>query len=131
MKIVTTPPPNFDAIKARFDIEGKPVVFTYGDTIHNLSGNPVPDHLMAHEQVHEWQQMGSPEAWWGRYLVDAEFRLSQEIPAFRAQYRFACEHGLTDRNQRFLFARELAWYLAGPMYGNAMSPSAAVQAITS
>lgn len=45
---------------------------------------PSPD-VIAHEEIHFRQQdeyPGGVEAWWARYLEDAEFRLSMEVPAY-------------------------------------------------
>lgn len=130
MNVVTTPPPNYAEIDAAFHIAGQQIVITYGDTIHNLSGNPITDHLMAHEQVHEGQQGTDPAGWWKRYIADPAFRMQQEIPAYQAQYRFKCGHGLTDHHKRMLFAMDLAGYLSSSMYGNAISFSEAMRLIT-
>lgn len=83
-------PPNYAMILAHFGEQAnfhKGTVFTYGDTIY--AKDPLPEHLLIHELVHiKQQQMHGPEYWWKRYIDSAEFRLSQEVEAYRAQYQF-------------------------------------------
>jgi len=90
------------------------VVFTYGDTIHckyKLS----PD-LIIHESVHVKQQadMGKDE-WWGKYFTDKEFRLSQEIAAYRLQIAFI-KNNVKDRNEAFRMYHKI-WNDMERMYG--------------
>ncbi len=120
-------PPNWEQIKAVFNLEGKNPVFTYGDKLYNPTGLTIPDHLLIHEQVHERQQI-IPEAWWKRYLEDGEFRLSQELEAYRAQYQYI-KKNVKDRNveARFLFA--IASDLSSGMYGEIISQSEALKSL--
>lgn len=53
MKVKHEFPPNYEELKQRFDIEGKPVVFTYGNILYVPMGGEIPDHLMKHEETHE------------------------------------------------------------------------------
>lgn len=125
-------PPNFEAICAAFPHvrEHKGAIFCYGDVIYtpNLEpGQGIAPHLVVHESVHMRQQKeaGGPEAWWERYLADVEFRLVQEVEAYRAQYHFVLTNHGNDKRalERFLF--DLAGDLSGPMYGNIISFGAA------
>jgi hypothetical protein len=95
-KISHAPPPCYREAQKKFGVNffRSGVVFTYGDTIHFFKGNLDPD-LIAHESVHIKQHAaypGGPAAWWRRYLDDGEFRLAQELEAYRAQYQFVLEH---------------------------------------
>ena len=45
MKTKVENPPNYEKIASVFDVKGKPLVFTYGDTIYNPGGGRIPDHL--------------------------------------------------------------------------------------
>lgn len=69
----------------------KGIVFTYGDTVH--SKYPIGADLEAHEATHIRQQaaMGK-DIWWERYFTDKEFRLSQELEAYRNQLIWIHEH---------------------------------------
>ncbi len=118
--VVVGVPPLFDLIDAKFHIKGKPVIFAWNDTIFNPSGAPVSNELGCHELVHCRQQNGDPEAWWRRYIDDAEFRLAQEIPAHRVEYGEFCLHNRNDklRNNRRHYLHLVAARLASPLYGN-------------
>lgn len=116
MKIVTARPPNFDQIAAVFKAALKPgVIFCYGETIFNPSGRPLSPALIIHESVHSHRQNGKPDAWWERYLVDADFRFEEELFAHQEEYGAVCK-GLT-RNQRRGELRQISRRLAGPLYG--------------
>lgn len=110
-------PPNYDQIAAAFDLSDITPVFTYGDTMYNVQ-EPLPEHLIAHERVHSRQQT-NPEEWWDRYLRDPEFRLSQEVEAYGAQYAYACQHLPNKALKLFLFS--IASDLSGAMYGNILT----------
>jgi hypothetical protein len=67
------------------------MVFTYGDTVY--SKGIIPKDLEAHEGTHIKQQaeMGK-DVWWERYFVDKDFRLSQEIEAYKNQIIYLNEN---------------------------------------
>ena len=115
MKIVQALPPIYDEAAKVFDIP-KTAVFAYGDTLYNPAGGNISADLMEHEQTHQKQQaeMGVT-VWWNRYLHNADFRLSQEIEAYKAQYKYFCQQ-YTDRNVRMRFLNRIASDLASPMY---------------
>lgn len=118
MKIVVDKPPNYDELKEHFDIDGRAIVFTYGDTVYNPSGILMPLHLMMHEDAHiEQQRTLGAKPWWDMYLKDSAFRLTQEIEAYKAQYQFVCryEH---NREKRALFLKSIATDLSSGIYGN-------------
>lgn len=133
MKIVVGRPPNFEQIAAVFPIaRGPGAIFTFGDTIFSPGGEHlVTPELKAHEGVHYSRQTGDLtkiEAWWSRYLVDAEFRLAEELPAHRAEYRqFCAQH--RDYNRRARFLHVIAARLAGPLYGGLITAAAARRSI--
>lgn len=117
MGVIFEKPPIFDRVAKVFDIRGKMVVFAYGDNIYNPFRAGISDDLRIHEEVHMRQQkaIGGPEVWWDRYLIDAEFRLSQEIEAYQAQYKYFCEQN-KDKNMRFKFLNKIAGDLSSQMY---------------
>jgi hypothetical protein len=126
-----TYPPNYEEIAAAFRIRARHgIIFTYGSTIYNPDRVVITPDLYAHEGVHERQQMavGGPDAWWRRYIYEDGFRYQQELEAYRAQYRFAQEN--YGRDQRRALLRHISKALAGPMYGNLVSPAQAKIAIT-
>lgn len=120
MRILTEKPPVYQKVAAVFGEDAIcKAVFAYGDTIYNLSGNPIPDDLLVHESTHRRQQeaFGGPDAWWDEYLSSASFRRSQEMEAYGEQYKSFCDF-CPDRNMRFRFLHKLASDFSGLMYGN-------------
>ena len=119
MRIVVSEPPNIERLKKVFDFEGKKPIFTFGDTIYNPHGTPLADHIIIHEEVHQKQQK-DPNEWWEKYLTDKEFRLSQEVEAYREQYKYAVKY-IKDKNTLAKFLHALSADLSSPMYGNIIS----------
>lgn len=137
MKIIPDWPPNIDSIRAVFPLpEG--VIFTYGDTIYNPYSGKITDALIAHESVHHIQQteyMDSNiegddgiEGWWKRYLINPEWRYSQELEAHQAEYKAYCSRYL-DSKKRVRFLLDIAGRLASPMYGSMVDLQGAIKAI--
>lgn len=120
MKIIVGNPPNIDEIRKVFPVQ-KNVVFAYGDAIYNPDNLRVPHEAILHEQVHQRQQKKiGTKIWWDKYLADVEFRIAQEIPAFKAQ----CDY----MRKQLKNPKQLQWYLArvaeamsGDNYGNCIS----------
>lgn len=115
MKIVEKYPPNIRAIKSMFALPVG-VVFAYGDTIYNPSGEKLSEAIIAHEEVHQGQQGEDVKGWWERYLVDAHFRFHQELQAHRKEYQVMLAHA-PSRNFRRLALSHIAHKLSAPMYG--------------
>lgn len=91
MKFKHTKPAIFEECQKRFGVSWDEVVITYGDTVY--SKYPISDDLKVHEAVHIDQQLAmGVEEWWGKYFEDSAFRLSQEIPAYKAQLEYIKEH---------------------------------------
>jgi len=128
MKIVNEYPPVYERI---CEVIGKPpenALYAYGDTIYNPSGLTIPEDVIAHEEIHELQQGGDPVDWWNKYLADPEFRLDQELEAYRHQYKFI-QNKTKDRELLNFYLRHFAKALSGPMYGNLMGFEEAITKI--
>lgn len=127
MKVVVAPPPMFDEIDAVFHVKGKPVIFAWGDTIYAPQGGPVSEALQAHEAVHGARQSNDIEGWWRRYMTDPAFRLAEEIPAHRAEYRWHAaqpnaHQAVKGFRSRLAFHEaDIARRLSGPLYGAMIS----------
>lgn len=115
MKVLTLFPPNYGAINKAFNIRGKPVIFTYGQTIFNPSRIKITPELMVHEEVHCRQQGSDPDTWWLDYIDNAEFRLREELEAHRAEYAFM--RAQLDGKAVSRALHLIASRLCSPMYG--------------
>lgn len=125
MIVLRERPPLFDEIVAAFPDAAKPgTIFTWGDRIYVPNGGEVTLALRAHELVHCERQKGAPETWWLRYLADQGFRLDEEIPAHRAEYR-AFKRWSKDGNAAARYLQAVAVRLSGPLYGGLISPAKA------
>lgn len=134
MRLSTDKPPIYDRARELFGLkDGDNTFFTYADTIYNPSNAPMPQDLIVHEETHGHQQnMDETVAklWWERYLRDPRFRIEQECEAYAMQYRYIAK--LTpNREKRARYLYELGGMLAGPMYGNVVTHTQAVQMIRS
>lgn len=128
MNVVLGQPPNFEAILQVFPLAAqRGVIFTYGSIIYAPGGGDVSPELRAHEGVHFQQQTTggmTPERWWTRYLAEADFRVDQETPAHRAEYKQFCALH-KDPNARARALAHIAARLAGPLYNNCISTAEA------
>lgn len=130
MKISRETPPIFEVLQKQFGVSWDSVVITYGDTVYCKDGELSPD-LVEHEGVHVKQQaeMGV-EKWWRMYLDDPRFRFSQELEAYRAQYKCLGKI-IKDRNRLAIRLSRLASDLSGSMYGRVCTHQEATQKIRS
>lgn len=98
------------------------VVFAYGDGVYNPSGRHMESYMVVHEQTHLDQQLllSSPSLWWDMYIADSNFRLIQELQAYRAEYKEFCRV-YKDKNQRNDFLNFQSLTLSSPFYGNMIS----------
>ena len=132
VKISTERPPVWENACARFKINPKVTIFAYGDTIYNPGDVDIPDDLIAHEMVHLGQQNYNTEdasIWWGKYMRDSEFCLSQEVEAYGMQYAYICQHKTNNPQRRFEMLRIYAQILSGPLYGHCVDMTKAMELI--
>lgn len=128
MKYSKEPPPIYAKAQELWGVKMEDgVVFTYGDTCHTITGN-LPDWLAAHEIVHTRQQT-NPQEWWDKYFIDADFRFSQELEAYREQYKWIKKR-VKDRNSCARWLNKFATDLSSPMYGGIVTYSEAFEAIS-
>ena len=131
VRIIYDRPPMWDAVCSTFQINPRNVIFSYGDCIYNPDQIDLPDFLVEHEKVHFGQQGHTQEGaalWWGKFLRDPEFRVSQEVEAYGKQYK-AMFSQISDRNQAARVLWNLAASLSGPLYNKAISHQEAMRLI--
>src|SRR5258708_6911218 len=129
MEIVINYPPMYKEIVRVLSPKPK-TIYAWYDKIYNPSGTYIPKDLIIHEEVHMAQQGIFPATWWRQYLDYPEFRLDQEVEAYRAQYQYIC---LTNRDKNFQlrWLMGIAALLAGPMYGHLTTQPEALTLIRS
>jgi hypothetical protein len=129
MKILKQLPPNYEDICKHIPAvrQIKTIVFTYGNTVYAPAGNALPPDLIAHEQVHIDRQ-NNPAKWWEKYLTDIQFRLDEELAAYRVQYQYAEKH--YSRAHRRLLLTHISKDLSGSMYGKLITRKEAIALIT-
>jgi hypothetical protein len=123
MRISQQKPPIYDKCVEHFGVDWEDgVIFTYGDTIYckyDLSENKI-----VHESTHIKQQDDDPDEWWNKYFNDPEFRLQQELEAYKNESVWINKN-IKDRNYKTLLITENARALSSKMYGNIISFSEA------
>lgn len=129
VKFSNEKPPVFDQCVELFGISWDNTIFAYGDTIHGKDLQNLTDHVIEHEMVHLKQQGGNPIAWWEKYLIDKDFRLSQEIEAYQREYRYLRGKSF-DRNGLHNLVRWWSRNLSGKAYGNITTFKEAYNLIT-
>ncbi len=131
-KISTEKPPVWENARAVFRINPDTVIFAYGDTIYNPGNVNIPDDIIAHEMVHLGQQKNNRDEarlWWGKYMRDPAFRLSQEVEAYGKQYWYICTKKTKNKQMRFNVLKRYAEILSGPLYANIVGLQKAMELI--
>ncbi len=89
VKISHARPPLADECERKFGVDwNKGMAIAYKDTIFITPGFPLTDDFLVHEATH---LKGKEEEWWKRYFQDEDFRLDQELIAYRRQYERYCQ----------------------------------------
>ena len=127
MNLVIAFPPNYKQIKEKFN-PPTGTVFTYGDTVYCPDSPKLSPDLLVHELTHINQQGNDPETWWNKYIEDPNFRLEQEVEAYREQYKKFCQLK-KDRNIQARFLFYIAGELASATYGHLIGRDEAVRRI--
>lgn len=123
MEVINEYPPNYKKIKEKFpNLEERKPIFSYGGKIYNPFEVEVTPDLQVHEQVHKAQQE-KMKNWWDKYLEDDNFRLTQEVEAYGAQYKLIKDMMPVRVSSWFL--DKFAEALSSHLYGNIISHSQA------
>ena len=121
--------PNLQTLKNKFGV-GDDVIIAYGNKIF-VKGKVLSADLLVHELVHCERQKfteSGAERWWEFYLKDSDFRLKEEVNAYRNQYLYCCKV-FKDRNKRAKVLWAMANELSSARYGNIISHSQAMNLI--
>jgi len=127
-EVVNDWPPNIEAIRVALPVTERNI-FAYDHKIYKPGPGVLGPELIAHEKVHFAQQDEIGVAiWWILFIQDPSFRLHEEMPAHRREYRVFCKHN-RDRNRQRWFLRLLGKRLAAPMYGGIIGVKEAMRQI--
>lgn len=116
--IVGQKPPNWNVLVKKFNIKWEETAVTYGNNIY--SSKPISKNLTVHELVHVRQQRENVGVWWAKYIRSPEFRVQQEIEAYKAQLKYIAQC-TKDRNYIAKARAAFVVLLSGEMYGNCIS----------
>lgn len=96
-------------------------IFAYDNTIY--TSNDLPDDYIEHEKVHLRQQntIGC-DNWVSLYMRSPDFRLKQEIEAYR--YQLSC---IKDKNKRSKATKDFSKIISSEMYGNMITEEEAIE----
>ena len=128
LKIIKEQPPFLLQIQLAGMKPERTTIYPFGTTIYNPSGELIPEDIMIHEAVHVAQQGKNPKSWWNKYILDKDFRLSQELEANREQYKFICKI-TKDREKRNKALVAMAKNMSGEVYNVNISFQEAYQKI--
>lgn len=106
--------PLYEEYEKHFSLK-EGTVFAYENTIY--TSMDLPEDYIEHEKVHLRQQntIGA-DNWVSLYMRDKDFRLKQEVEAYR--YQLTC---IKDKNKRSKAQIEFCKILSSEMYGNMVS----------
>ena len=119
-------PPIYERCAEQFGVRWKDkVIFTYGDTIH--CKNKVGKQKIAHETTHVNQQLEyGVKAWWERYFIDVDFRIEQEVEAYRNEIDWV-RSKIWDMKNRKARIDHIIEDLCSPMYGSVVNYKKAIK----
>ena len=103
-------------LENRFGVDwNDDLIIAWNGKIH--SKNAPSAEKIVHEMVHleEQSAMGN-DAWWECYLNSPEFRLEQEIKAYKAEADFVKKY-IKNREHRYKMIHEMAKNLSSSIYG--------------
>lgn len=126
IQVIHEKPPIYDKLKDKFDIDWeRGIIITYGQDIYcKYDLHPAK---IVHELTHVKQQEGvGAERWYLNYINDKEFRLKQELEAYKNEIDFY-KDTIKDRNQRFNLIRSVYLDISSGIYGNMITYEEAKQ----
>lgn len=117
MKISHDIPAIYHKCHEKFGVNwSKGIIMTYGDTVY-CKNDLGPDKVV-HEGVHVKQQTAmDKDIWWDKYFDDINFRLSQEVEAYKTEADFIRKK-VKDRNTQSKILHQICIDLSSSIYGN-------------
>ena len=116
--------PYLQEFQANFPVTDQ-TIFVFKETIY-ANATPPPD-VIIHEVAHMGQQKKvKPKKWIRRYLTEPQFRLDNELEAYKKQIKWL-KVNVKDRNEIFGIRDESARHLSSALYGGIISYNEAME----
>ena len=129
--VLNSKPAIFDRCEKEFGISWENTIFAVDPFIHSKFAPT--DDIIEHELVHIKQQRGvgkgGVDHWWNLYFSDSNFRLQNELEAYKHQYNFLKRTIPLHREELFRKVHFWASNLSGKTYGNLISLQDAIKEI--
>jgi len=124
LKFSTQIPNIYYKLRDAFGIKwSNEIIITYGDTVY--CERDIDEAKKVHEATHVSQQSNcDPDEWYDKYINNVDFRLSQEIEAYKNEIKFY-KKKIKDRNLRYLCCEQVYRDISSSIYGNMISYSEA------
>lgn len=119
-------PSIYESLNKKFGVKWEDkIIIAFDGKIHCID-NPAPQKII-HEKVHldEQKRIGN-EVWWRAYLEDDNFRLEEELKAYRIESNFLKKY-IKNREVRFHFINEMADSISSSVYGNIITKQEALK----
>jgi hypothetical protein len=114
--------PRLEEYKKKFKITPY-TIFAYNKEIY--ANGELSDDLLIHELKHiEQQNRIGADKWVDKYLSNKNFRLNEEVEAYKAQIAF-----IRDRNDKYKLKVDCAKNLSSDLYGDIISYEDALNAL--
>lgn len=103
----------------------KNVITAQRGKIYLCDQKNVRQDLIVHEEIHLKQQGDNYDDWLKRYQTDKEFRIAQEVEAYRGQLKYIEKiRGHADMLSATVF---FAKFLSSDVYGNVITADEAIK----
>lgn len=119
-------PPIYDKCEEMFGVKWKKgIIITYGNTIH--CKYKLKEPKISHESVHVRQQLEmGVEEWWNRYFEDRQFRLNQEVEAYRAEIKWI-RHNIKGMDLKSKMIEKIVDDISSEIYGSIVTKEEALE----
>jgi hypothetical protein len=119
-------PPVYERCEEMFGVKWKKgIIMTYGNTIHCKYRLKEPK--ITHESIHVRQQLETGvEEWWDRYFEDEQFRLDQEVEAYKAEIKWI-RHNVKGMDLKSRMIEKIVDDISSEIYGSIVTKKEALE----
>lgn len=114
MEIKNTIPPIYYKLQDKFGVKWNDIIIAYAPDIY--APKSFPKQKEVHEAIHIMRQQEiGVDIWWGMYLENKDFRLAEELIAYKAEIEWIKQKVAT-RTERRLLMKHIYKSLASSVY---------------